>query len=194
MIMQKCYFTLFTGMVLAVSLMGFGCNPLAKVEEKVSEKIGEKVAEGMMEKAIGGKVDVDAENNQVVFKDNKTGSMTAFGEDLKIPDNFPKDVPIYSGAKATGVIMDNEGDKTASLSLQSADDPEKVLSWYEKTLKNAGWEETESWSANDAQARSYDKDKSHLTLTVSKGSEDEKDTVIMLVKTVDQEEEKETEE
>ncbi|MFH1621276.1 MAG: hypothetical protein ABIB04_04300 [Patescibacteria group bacterium] len=192
--MYKSRVAFLIGVVLSVSLMGLGCNPFQKTEEKVSQKIGESVAESMLEKATGGKVDVDTGNNQVVFKDNKTGNITAFGEDLKLPDNFPKDVPIYSGVKITSVIMDEQGDKAVSLSLKSTDNPVAVLGWYEKAIKDAGWDEQTSWSANNIESRTYDKDKSHIALTVSKNTENENGSVILLVKTVDDQEVEATDE
>lgn len=184
--MRRTYLGLLVGTILSVSLMGFSCNPFQKAEDAVTQKIGEKVAEGMIEKATGGKVDVNAGENQVVFKDNKTGNVTAFGEDLKLPDDFPKDVPVYPGAKITSAIIDSSGEKPASLTLKSTDAPDKVISWYEKTLKDAGWAEQASFNANEIQSRTYDKDKSHIALTVSKNTEAEGGTVVVIVKTVEQ--------
>lgn len=146
-----------------LSFMGFGCNPFASIQEKVEKKIGEKVAEGTVGALTGGKVKMDAEGNNFQFKDNKTGNSVAIGEDLKLPDDFPKEVPLYAGAKIKSVSMSKSGDKEATITLGMDDEPAKVATWYAETLKKAGWSEDSSTTMGKSEARSYKKDKAVIT-------------------------------
>lgn len=166
----------------ALMLMGFGCNPFRSVEEKVSQKIGEKVAEGVVSGVTGGKVKMDADGGQVTFKsDEGDGGTVVFGEDVKIPSDFPKDVPMYPGAKAQAVVVGKAGDG-ATLTLKTDDDAKKVVEWYASETTKAGWEQESTFAANDLELRTYAKGDAKLTLSVSKASEGEKGSVISLVR------------
>jgi hypothetical protein len=164
----------FATALAAVSFMGLGCNPLASVQQKVNDKI----AEGVVNQATGGKVSVDTSKDQVVFKDNKTGGSMAFGENVTIPDNFPKDVPVYPGARAIGIVMQQDGSKDSVLTLKSDDDVAKVMAWYADRLK-ADWKEDSSFTANNVEIRAYSKTSAKLSLTISPGDND-KGSVISL--------------
>jgi len=165
----------FVAVTAVVSLMGAGCNPLASVQEKVENKIGQSVANSIVNTASGGKVKMDGDDNSVSFTDNKTGGSMAFGENVKIPDDFPKDAPVYPDAKAVGVIMSHTGDKSASLTLKTSDDVKTVLAWYEDQLKD--WKNDSSFTANNTEIRSYSKDEAQLSLTISPGDDDKGSTI-----------------
>jgi len=67
-------------------------------------------------------------------------TMTINPEGSKLPDDYPKDVPVASGAKivmATSVnTTDNKG---SSLVLESADSLDKTVAFYKKGLADNGW-------------------------------------------------------
>lgn len=161
--------------------MGFGCNPLAGVREKVENKIGQKVAEGTVGALTGGKVQMDADSNNWQFKDNKTGNTVAIGEDIKLPDDFPKEVPIYAGAKVKSVSMSRSGDKGATLTLGMDDQPEKVATWYGDTLKKDGWSEESSTTMGKSEARNYKKGKMELSLLAFPTDDEGKGSLATLV-------------
>jgi hypothetical protein len=178
--MKKTYVTLLACALAAVALMGWSCNPFQRAEEKVSQKVGDKIAEEMVNKATGGKVNINSAAGQVEFKDSQTGNVTLFGENVTIPDDFPKDVPLYPGVKVTSVVMEKTGDKPSSLGLKMTDDVDKVVTWYAKTLKEQGWSEKSSFNAGEVQTRVYTKPKANLSLTASKDTSG--GTFVMLVR------------
>lgn len=177
--MKKCILP-FAAALAAVSLMGFGCNPFASVEQKVSQKVGEKVAEGILNQASGGKVSVDAQDGQYSFKDNKTGASYAVGENVSIPDTFPKDVPLYAGAKALTVSVGAAGEGDAGVTLQTTDDVATVTKWYEGKLKSDGWTQSSSATFNGSEIRAYEKGEVKLSLSVIPGGDEEKRSVITI--------------
>lgn len=175
--MRQYPFVSVIAAVAALSLFGAGCFSA----ETITKKVQEKVAEGVASRATGGDVDVDTKNNAVTFK-NAAGDVVQFGENVTIPADFPKDVPVYPGSKAASVVISSSGDKSSSLSLKSSDDSAKVVKWYEDTLKAQGWTQEQTMTAAGVDLRNYKKDGVQLSVTVTSGGE-ESTTVISLIRT-----------
>ncbi len=156
-----------------LSLMGFGCNPFQKAQDELTKKAAESVTESVLSKATGGKVDVNSDDGSMQFKDNKTGDTFGFGENIKIPSDFPSDVYLYDGAKPASVITSRK-DNTANITLTTADDSEKVTQWYEAKYKAEGWTEESSSAINNLEYREYTKDNKKVALSIWPNSSDEK--------------------
>lgn len=183
-----------SGSVLFVSLLalvffGFGCNPFQKAEDKINDKISEKVTEGILGKATGGKVDVDKDGEEVRFKDNQTGNEVAYGEDLKVPDNFPKSVPLYPDAKIKGIMISGSEDKNATLTMGTEDELAKVLAWYEDKMSDGDWQQDQSWSFDGMETRSYSKGEEKIALSISVQEDEGMKTAVILGYTLEVEEE-----
>ena len=160
-----------------ISLMGAGCNPLQSAQKAAEQKVADSIASGILSKASNGKVDVNTANNQMQFKDNKTGNTVSFGENLSIPADFPKDVPIYPGSKASS-IMSSQTDKTANATLTTSDDSATVIKWYEGQF--SGWKEDENSTINNVEVREYSKDTVKITVSVWPQSGDQTGSFITL--------------
>jgi len=166
--------------LMALAGFGFGCNPFQSAQDKISEKVSEKFAEGVLGEAAGGKVDIDTNSNTVNFKDNKTGSEMAYGDDVRIPGDFPKEIKIYPGSKANSVVLSRKDDQASSVTLVTSDSVADVAAWYDKQMAEASWKSGQSMSFNGVENRSYDKDKAHIALTVSSDTDEKKETYIFL--------------
>jgi len=149
----------------SVVLMGWSCNPFQAAKEKAEKKVADSIAGGILSKATGGKVNLDTDAGKVQFKDNKTGQTVAFGEDLKLPSEFPSDVPIYGGVKVSAVST-NKNEGSANATMTSEDAKDKVLKWYEDKMKSDGWEEKSNSTINNVDFREYTKGKAKLALSV----------------------------
>lgn len=106
-----------------------GCDSL---KERLTRKFSEKAAETLIESQSGEKVEIDSKAGtmRVQSKDGK-GTMT-LGIDTKVPDNFPKSIPLYPEAKlmtSMGGTTD-KGDGGFMLTFTSADSIEKVGAFY----------------------------------------------------------------
>lgn len=148
----------------ALSFFGLGCNPFASLQQKVEEKVGQSVAEGVLGAATKGQVDLN--KNNVQFRDNKTGDFTAYGEDLKLPDDFPKDLQTPSGAKLIGVNLAGTK-KTASVTFDTTGDVASVVSFYKNLLEKDGYKESQSLSANGMEIRAYEKSGLKISFTAA---------------------------
>lgn len=174
----------FVSVLGAFSLFGFGCNPFASFQQNVEQKVGNAVTQGIVSGVTGGKVDIDSSGKQVTVKDNATGNVVAYGENVAIPSDFPKDIPLYPGATPIGVLISKSGDHGTSVTLKSSDDSAKVVSWYEGELKT-GWKQESSFSAHGTEIRSYTKENAKLAVTITPG-DNQQGSMIALVKTTEQ--------
>lgn len=114
-----------------------------KLKTDFAEKGVESLIENQIEKETGKKVDIDTdtENGKFEIKDDE-GSSFSFGSESKLPDDFPTDVPVYSGAKVASSSRINDS-KSGELSflvvLSTPDDAKKVMAFYNDKLKGNGW-------------------------------------------------------
>ncbi len=170
--------SLFLLPLAAVALTGLGCNPFASVQQKLGEAVTEKVIEG----ATGGKVDVNSGDNAVTFRDAKTGDYSAWGENAKIPDDFPSDVPRYPGAKTLTVSL--KGDKKeAGLSQITSDSLSKVADWFAEQMRNAGFAETSTLDLGaSGKVVAYEKGSVKMGVTIA-GDEEVKETSLIITRT-----------
>lgn len=170
----------------ALAMVGFGCNPVASIQNKVDQKVGDAVASKVLSAASGGAVNVNSnDNGSYTFTDNKTGSSMAIGTDVKIPDTFPKDVPVYPGAKATSVIISKDTDGGASLTLSTSDTVQTVAGWYDTQFKNAGFSQDTNMTAGGMEIRGYSKATVKMELTVAAGDSDQAGSTISVTRTED---------
>lgn len=59
-----------------------------------------------------------------------------FGENAKIPDGFPKDVPVYPDATVVAGMASDEG---GMVTLKTGDDPDEIVAFYREGLRSEGW-------------------------------------------------------
>ena len=59
-----------------------------------------------------------------------------FGENAKIPDGFPKDVPVYPGSEVSDATV---AGAAVLIRLRTGDDFEKVVAFYREKLAEEGW-------------------------------------------------------
>ena len=129
-----------------VVVTGFGCM---KCGQNVSQKIAEKAIEGAVNKATGGKANIDVGSNVDL------SGLPAF---LHYPGAAAKARWSMSGKEGTGTVYTFEtNDPTAS-----------VIDFYKKAL--AGWKNSSTMESGDATVMSYgtENEKEFVTLTVSK--------------------------
>jgi hypothetical protein len=86
----------------------------------------------------GEQVEYDSKGKNVTVK-TADGSVVVSGEGVKVPEDFPRDVPVYPGSKlASAVSAAQSGAAGHMLTLQTSDSPDKVASFYKS--KFPGWE------------------------------------------------------
>lgn len=121
-------------MVSLLLLVGYG---IKNIMEMASKKIGETMVENMMEKATGGKADVDVEGGNMKIKTDE-GTLTT-GQTM--PKDWPTDAPVYPKAEVQySASVSPTGGKTGqALVLMSTDTQQQVSEFYAAELSKQGW-------------------------------------------------------
>ena len=144
-------------LVAAAALVMVGCG------KKASESIAEKMIEHAMAKdGVKGKVNISDGKMSVETKDG-TSTFSA-GGDAKVPDTFPKDVPVYAGTK---VLMSINVPNGANLILESGDSVEKIVAFYKSKMTGAGWKEEMSMNQPNTTILAYKKEPRTVQLAVT---------------------------
>ncbi|HWA51732.1 MAG TPA: hypothetical protein VG895_01600 [Patescibacteria group bacterium] len=99
-----------------------------------------KVITGAIQQKTGVSVNVDNNNKSLTYTDPKTGQTLSIGNN-KIPDNFPKDFPIYPGSSVTTSLSGNQNGQGNGywLTLNTKDSVDQVISYYKTNLQTNGW-------------------------------------------------------
>ncbi len=114
---------LLSAFIVATSL---GCRSL-------KEKIARKATEKALEEGTGEQWTLD--KDKVTVTDTKGHGSVQFGAGASVPDDWPKDVPVYPGAKVTLAIASKDtGSKGYALTLESKDSPKAVHDYYKSKL------------------------------------------------------------
>lgn len=169
---------LFTAVLLAVCVSGTGCG------KKAPEKMVENIIEKKMEKEgvnadvtvsdgnitikssdkDGGKTDINMSPDKMTISSQDGKSSFTSGSEAKIPDNFPKDVHVYAESKILTAIT---APKCFSLTFESKDNTEKILSKYRSEMPAQGWEEEASLNMEKQAMIAYKKDTRTATIIIS---------------------------
>mgnify|MGYP001817808801 FL=1 len=118
----------------------------------------------------------DAEKGQVNIKTDDGETIEMSYGTKTIPDNFPKDVPVYSPAQVrmTQVVDENRG----VISLSTSDEIEKVTAFYKKELVEQGWTIKNEMTMGAMSLIQAEKEKRSFNLTVNKK---DGETIVSLV-------------
>jgi hypothetical protein len=109
-----------------LALASAGCKRFA-------ERAREKAEEKAIQKQTGGQVDLDTEKGTLRIVTD-AGAVTV-GTGAKVPDDFPKAVPIYPGSTVAFAATTRETGKEAwTVNLETRDSKEAVAAYYKSNL------------------------------------------------------------
>jgi hypothetical protein len=187
--MRLNYSTVRIGLlIVALGLPFAGCG---KAKESVAQKAVEKAMETAASKD-GTKVELDKNKMTVTTKDGGSTTLTASekgdaltmktadgtvtmtsGDNAKVPDDFPKDIPLYPGAKPNSASSSSK-DKAFTLQFTTKDPVDKVGEHFKKEIIAQGWTEGMVMSTPGEQATmmlNYTKGDRSLMVTVAKDAD-----------------------
>ncbi|MEO5927261.1 MAG: hypothetical protein ABIO72_01020 [Patescibacteria group bacterium] len=167
--------------IVALSLVGAGCNPIENLKEKAMNGIVDKAIEHTVKTQTGKDVDVNIKDGgmQVTGED---GANFAMGENLKLPDNFPSDIPVYGSVSIKSSSIDTKKG-SVFLIMSSKDKAEDIVAWYKEQAKAKGWTQKSSLEMSEGNyiVSFENKDKATFAITITQG-EDEEETGITLTR------------
>jgi hypothetical protein len=147
---------------LVVVLIAAGCG--RKRGEAKRSIMGEAIAEKMAEAASGGKAKGDMSGDKVTIKGEDGEFVMAGSSDGKLPDDFPKDVPVYEGAKIRQTISAGKG-KSVTMSTKAA--ASAIADFYAKAMKDGGWKEEMTMRQETMTMLSYSKEDRQTSVMVN---------------------------
>ncbi|MBI2798486.1 DUF4190 domain-containing protein [Candidatus Saccharibacteria bacterium] len=110
------------------------------------------------------KAGVDVGNGSVSVKGNN-GESLSVGGNVKIPDDFPSNVPIYKPSDAVAALKTNNG---YNVTLATNDSAQKVSDFYKSQLPANGWtSENTDISVSGGTITSYTQGDKQLVLTIT---------------------------
>lgn len=145
--------------------------------------IGKNLVEKAIETNTGVKTDIsDLENGKITLTDSKTGAKVNIGMG-EVPDTFPKDFPLYPGAKVTSSLSGAESGESNGfwLTLSTPDALDKVTAYYKKELTASGWGMESTFSANDTTTQGIKKGSWQGSVSISKGSGDDETQIVIIL-------------
>jgi hypothetical protein len=170
-----------------IAIIGcFGCLTLVGIVLSVAGGvIFSKLGVNLLQKGIAAKTGISLNTEEgkegISFTDSKTGTEVNIGEG-KIPTDFPKDFPLYPGAKAVGNLAGTgkgETQKGFWIIFSTTDAATKVVDYFTKNLKSNGWVTENTMNLGDVTTIQVKKGTSVGTVTVSTDKE-KKETSIMV--------------
>lgn len=154
--------------------LGAGCVP-------TPQSLMQGAIENKINAELKGDATVDLDDNGITINDDDEGTTASFGENVKLPDNFPEEIPVLDGAKIVGVTVTlKEG---SWISLITDKTVEEAAGWYDAKLLGAGWTVSGSYTAGGMTTKMYENGSFNLTVIVSAG-EDGGPTGVMVTETV----------
>lgn len=137
--------------VVAIILAG-----LYFVGRTLSRKIGEGIAGRFLSGLSGKNVKVDSGGDKVTLTEKDGEVSLEAGGDL--PESFPKDFPVYSGAKLVNSFSaSGEGGDGVSVVWETGDSFDKVTDFYKKKLQEDGWKVESTFEQKDSFTSSFKK-------------------------------------
>ncbi|HBF14043.1 MAG TPA: hypothetical protein DDW49_11765 [Deltaproteobacteria bacterium] len=173
----KVLIGLFVVFVFMLVLMGVAFNMCAHYlthggAEKVLEKGFEKIIETQAKKEGKdlGDVNIDFDKEGFSISDKKTGEVFSIQAGKKIPDSFPKEIPIFSPSTIVSTVVMGPSQIVV---FETSGSFGEVFSFYQNSLPQKGW--TKMFDMNpDEQTSSAAYQKEQEMLHVSVSSENNK--------------------
>lgn len=125
----------------------------------------------------------DLQKGKLNFTDTKTGTTVEIGG-TKLPDNFPKDFPLYPGATLTGSVAGGAGGKGGFwLTFSTADNSDKVTAYFKDRLPASGWSISSTIAAEGTTTWGVSKGSWEGTLSVTHAKEAKETTFVVILGT-----------
>ena len=162
------------GCLVLLFLIGAGTTVFLKFFAK-------KAIEGVIENKTG--IDVsDVEKGKVTFTDTKTGAKVDIGSG-KVPDTFPKDFPLYPGAKVASAMSGNESGSNNGfwLTMTTTDSLDKVEAFYKTQFATGGWTVSSTFTTGGTTSETVEKGQWSGSLAVSEDSSTKETQIIIIL-------------
>lgn len=160
--------------IACMMLVATGCQNVA---ERAAEEIVED-ATGINVEDDGDKVTIETEDGSVSVQDGGAG----------LPDGFPGEVLVYEADITGSSAVSSAGETIFSVTQETADSFDDVVTWYRESYGSAGWTESgyTATDMGDSKAAFVGMSKGSTEVMVNVAEEEESGvTMIMSVRKAD---------
>jgi hypothetical protein len=176
-----------------IAIVGIGCLGvlvligvgLTIAGHLLLSKFGSNLIKQGIESKTGVSVNTNDKTGSLSLTDSKTGESVNIG-DQKIPDNFPKDFPLYPGAKPSGSLSGNNQKEQSQgywIVMSTPDTLDKVKAFYDSGLKQNGWSVDNTMTLNESVTYMVKKGDLSGGVTVNRGKSDKETTITISLAT-----------
>lgn len=144
------------------------------VNNNGSEKLTENVIESALEKSTGSKVDIDTKDGNVSVKSSDGDNTVSYGNDQKLPSDFPKDITHYiDGGDITFVISNKDADQKKSWSVTTKIDKsyDDTKAYFESKIAQPEYESTSTYSFGNSVNYYGSKSGYSVSVNITKGED-----------------------
>jgi len=135
----------------------------------------EKTAEKAIEQAAGSKVDISDGGDKVTIETDEGKATIGKNE---VPDSFPSDIAVYSGAEITATSETATG---TMISLITSDSVAKVFDFYKSDLASNGWAQTAATTYAETATVTAEKGGQMASVIIGTDTADNKTTIFISV-------------
>jgi hypothetical protein len=164
------------GCLALLFLIGAGTTVILKFFAK-------SAIQGVIENKTGIKTNLqDAANGKITFTDTKTGAKVDIGSG-KVPDTFPKDFPLYPGAKVTSAMSGAQSGQNNGfwMTMTTADSLDKVDAFYKAQFATSGWTISTTYTTGGTTSDTVEKGQWTGTLALSADSSTKETQIVIIL-------------
>lgn len=168
------------GCIVLIVLISLGSFIVGKLFAK---KIAVGVLQTAIEKQTGVKTNLqDVENGKMTFTDSKTGAKVDIGTG-KVPDNFPKDFPLYTGAKVVSAMSGNQSGSSNGfwLTMSTTDSVDKVAAFYKSKFASGGWVVGTTYTAGGTFSQTVEKGQWSGSVAISEDTSSKETQIVVIL-------------
>jgi hypothetical protein len=150
----------------AVVLLAAGCG----LGDTAGKKVGESIVENAIESQTGGKADISSEDRNVSIKTKEGETRYSSGGEVKLPENFPKEMIIADDAK---IIISNSSEGGSSVAYTSETDPQSLFDKYKNELPGKGWKQETIMDIGSAKMAIFSKENLNVNISIGDNNSSE---------------------
>lgn len=138
----------------------------------------EKLIQKSIKEKTGEDVDVSITDTKIHIKSKEGKLSIAGGSNLKLPESFPDDIPLYPKAQPFAIY--NSG-KQASVQFKISDRTKNIVEFYKKALDEKGWAKEASMEIENQFFANYKKGNRYFQINVI--PENERENILVITYT-----------
>ena len=156
--------------IIILLLVAAGFIVYRFVFSKVRNKISDILISETISDQIEGDVKIEDEGEKITYEGEDFEF--SYDTDSDLPDNFPKDFPVYKNAQLISKwSSESEEDMGLSIMWETDDELKKVAEYYKTELLKNNWETISTYEQEDSFVYTLEKDTKECLLGITEAED-----------------------